>query len=281
MPPTSHQTDPLTLPDQHWTLEEIPWTAIRGGNVVNEERLFYLITTASFMKSATRLYAHNLISYCAGNAEATDWLERRWWPQELQHGLALRRYIQTVWPQFDWDSVYEYFFKEFAIACRGAGLSPNKSLEMVSCCAVEMGNVSYYSALGELTEEPVLRLLARHIGEDETRHYQHFCRYYHQYRQAENITRSQVLRTMWRRLRQLNGNDAIIVMKHVYGACHPGEPFNGRVYRRMQKRCRHLVAHHFPRTVGAEMALKPLGLGLATLFMARPILGRVAQRFMT
>jgi hypothetical protein len=86
---------------------------------------------------------------------------------------------------------------------------------------------------------------------------------------------------MWRRLRQLNGNDAIIVMKHVYGACHPGEPFNGRVYRRMQKLCRHLVAHHFPRTVGAEMALKPLGLGLATLFMARPILGRVAQRFMT
>jgi hypothetical protein len=57
----------------------------------------------------------HLISYCAGNAEATDWLERRWWPQELQHGLALRRYIQTVWPQFDWDSVYEYFFMEFAI----------------------------------------------------------------------------------------------------------------------------------------------------------------------
>ncbi|MHB8425098.1 MAG: ferritin-like domain-containing protein [Gammaproteobacteria bacterium] len=281
MSPTPPETNPITLTRQRWTLEDTPWQTIQRKVVVNEEELFYLITTASFVKAVTGLYAHNLVRYFSADADITNWLEQHWQQEELQHGLALKCYVQAVWPEFDWDSAYEYFFKEFATSCREGVLGPCRSLEMASRCVVEIATASYYAALSGLTKEPVLSLLAGRISEDEVRHYQHFYRYFSRYRQVENTSRGQVLQAMWRRLKLLDGGDSIIVMKHVYGACHPYEPFNGRVCRQLQKRCRRVMARYFPREMVAKMVLKPLDLGRRTQQMASPILGRVAQKFVT
>ena len=57
--------------------------------------------TASLMESATDLYTENLVDYFAGDEEVTLWLEQYWLPEELQHGRALRRYVEAAWPQFD------------------------------------------------------------------------------------------------------------------------------------------------------------------------------------
>ena len=269
-------------PYQCWTLEDVSWASIRHEAVVNEEELFYLTTNASFMKAAgAELYLKDLLRYFTGDSAIQTWLKQEWQQDELHHAGALKRYVQTAWPEFDWDTVYEYFFSEFAANYRNGNLAPSRSLEMAARCVLESAAAGYYSALRGLTREPLLRLLAWRISVDEMRHYQHFYRYFGKYRRIDNTSRHEVLRAMWRRLKNLNRDDNSIVMKHVYGACHPSEPFDMRKYRHIHKRCRQLLARNIPRAAEAMMLLKPLDLGSRAEQIALPFLGMVVQKLVT
>jgi len=269
------QIDPVTR--QHWSLDDIPWHAIRRDAVAPAETLFYLLASASLMESATDLYTENLVDYFAGDEEVTLWLEQYWLPEELQHGRALRRYVEAAWPQFDWEPARRRFVEEFRPFCDTA-LEPTRTLEMASRCVVEMGTASYYRTLSHASPEPVLTVLTRHIAEDEVRHYKHFYRYFRRYQDTETPGRAAVLAALWRRLRMTGGDDSFIVLKHVYSAHHPGEPFDLKAYRRVRRQCRALLQDHFPHEMSVRMLLKPLGLGPWTQRMTLPMIAAVARR---
>ena len=150
---------------QHWTLDSIDWSALRHEAVASNDALFYLIAGASFVEATTDLYTQNLIDYFANDDEITAWLKAHWLPEELQHGRALRRYVQLAWPDFDWDGVYERFQPEFAAQCAEDGMESTRSREMASRCIVEMGTSGYYRMLSRMTDEPVLTELARRISD--------------------------------------------------------------------------------------------------------------------
>jgi hypothetical protein len=279
MLPMPTETHLIALTRQRWALEDIPWGSIQPEAAVNEEELFYLITTASFIKAATRLNLYVLVRRFSTDREISDWLEQHWQQDELRHARVLRRYVQTLWPEFDWDSAYEYFIKEFVAASRAEILEPEKRLELLSCCIVEMVTTSYYAALSSLASEPVFKLLAQHISKDEVRHYKRFFRYAKQYKFEDNANTSQVLRMIWQHLELLNGSNNIMAMKHVYGACHPSEQICERLYRKLQKRCRRMLANYFPCQVGARLVLKALNMGPRTQRMVSPVLSVLMQRF--
>ena len=46
--------------------------------------------------------------------------------------------------------------------------------ELISRCIVETGTSSYYTALADACEEPVLKSICRHVAADELRHYKLF-----------------------------------------------------------------------------------------------------------
>src|SRR5215472_15033842 len=236
---------------RHWSLDDIPWHEIRRDAVTQTEGFFYLVAGASLMESATDLYTENLVDYFAGDEEVTSW---------LQHGLALRRYVEAAWPQFDWEPARRRFVKEFRPFCDIA-LEPTRTQEMASRCVVEMGTASYYRTLSCASPEPVLATLTRHIAADEVRHYKHFFRYFRRYRDAETPSRVAIFAALWRRLRMTGGDDSFIVLKHVYSAYHPSEPFDTGVYRRVRRECRSLVRDYIPHEMGVRMLLKPLDLG--------------------
>ena len=176
---------------QRWSLADIPWHEIRHDRVANSDAFFYLVASASLMESATDLYTENLIEFLAGDDEVTSWLEHYWLPEELQHGRALRRYVETAWPEFEWEPAYLRFVEEFRPFC-DTSLETRRSLEMASRCVVEMGTASYYTTLSRASPEPVLSLLARRIVEDEVRHYKHFYRFFRRYREAECPSRAAI-----------------------------------------------------------------------------------------
>ncbi len=269
------QIDPVTR--QHWSLDDIPWHAIRRDAVAPAETLFYLLASASLMESATDLYTKNLIDFFAGDEEVTSWLADHWLPEELQHGRALRRYVEVAWPQFDWEPARGRFVEEFRPFCDVA-LEPSRSLEMASRCVVETGTASYYRTLSRASPDPVLGILTRHIAEDEVRHYKHFYRFFRKYQDTEAPSRIAVLPALWRRLRMTGGDDSYIVLKHVYSTRHPGEPFDAEVYRRVRRQCRALLQDHFPHEMTVRMLLKPLGLGPRVQRMTLPVVAAVARR---
>ncbi|MGA9852420.1 MAG: ferritin-like domain-containing protein [Gammaproteobacteria bacterium] len=271
------EIDPTYTSHQRWTLEDIPWHAIKRETVADQEELFYLVTTASFIEITTDLYTRNLIEYFSDDDEVTAWLDQHWEHEELQHGQSLKRYVQSAWPEFDWEKAYQSFFTEYSECCKVNLLEPTRSMEMAARCVVEMGTASYYTTLSRLSPDPVLSELTHRIREDEVRHYKHFYHYFLRYREREGASRARVLRALWHRLKMIDGEDGLIAMKHVYMTSHPGEAFDKRVYRGLQKRCRRAAGQYFPHEMSMKMLIKPLNLSPRVQHVALPLLENLAR----
>jgi hypothetical protein len=262
---------------RHWSLDDIPWGDIERDAVHRSDAWFYMLAAASLMESATDLYTRNLIDYFAEDDEITLWLEHYWLREELQHGRALRRYVETAWPEFPWERVRSDFVEEFQPFCDDA-LEAAHGLEMASRCVVETGTASFYTCLSRASPDPVLRLLTRRIAEDEIRHYKHFFRFFCKYREIERPTRRDVAPALWRRLRMTGGEDRLVVLKHVYAARQPARPFDAEIYRQVQNQCRAVMRPHFPTEMSVRMLLKPLALGPRTERVTVPVLTSLARR---
>ena len=59
--------------------------------------------------------------------------------------------------------------------------------ELIARCVVETGTSSYYAALGEATDEPVLKEICRRIAGDELRHYKLFYGFMKRYLAREPL----------------------------------------------------------------------------------------------
>lgn len=262
-----------------WRHEMLPWNEVDRERMAGEELFFYLLTTASFVEITTDLYTRNLVEYFAGDDEVQAWLANGWEPEELQHGKALRRYVQTVWPGFDWEGTYRSFLEEYRACCKVELLGPTPTLEMARRCIVETGTCSYYTMVGSLSPCPVLSELTDNIRKDEASHYRHFHEYFLRYRAEESPSRSAILKTLVARIREIDGEDAFIAFKHVWQAEHPGEPFRKRYYTRLSRLIRHVAVEHYPFRMAAHMMSQPLGFQPRTQVRVNAGLGHAARFF--
>lgn len=243
-----------------WSIEDIPYHALERDRVQGDERLFYILASASFIEITSHLYARNLATFFGGDGEVVDWLERSWEREELQHGAALKRYVETAWPDFDWHAAYRCFLADYAAYCTVDQLASTRALEMVARCVVETGTAGFYRMLADFSGEPVLGQLARAISADEVRHYKHFYRYFLRYRTVERPGRAAVLRTLWNRAAEVEAEDAFFAFKAIHLAQNPGDEFRASDYAAHRDSMLRLAKRHFPLTMAMKMLLKPLGL---------------------
>src|SRR6185437_13317619 len=91
----------------------------------------------------------------------------RWGAEESQHGRALGRWAQLADPSFDLETTFARFRKGYtpphfegddSHSVRGS-----RRGEMIARCVVESGTSSYYSAIRDATDEPVLKEVAGRI----------------------------------------------------------------------------------------------------------------------
>ncbi len=149
--------DPSTLP---WQIEKIDLSRIQLDRIRDNQTLFYLLTASSFIESGADLYTSNLVDYFASDPEVSAWLAQHWEHEELQHGRALRMYVQYVWPDFAWEDAFESFLQEYGKLCTAEELEPTLAQELAARCVVETGTSSLYRAINACTDEPVLREIA-------------------------------------------------------------------------------------------------------------------------
>jgi rubrerythrin len=257
----------------HWSLDQIGYERIDVERVRRRDELFLLVCSASFIESGSDTYTRNLIDYFAGDAEFGHWLQDRWEPEELQHGRALRTYLQHVWPDFDWDAAYAGFFAEYAQLCVVEELEPTRSQELVARCIVETGTTTYYQALAALADEPVLHALASRIRADEVGHYKQFYHQFLKYREREGLGRAQVIAAIWRRVAELRRSDSDIALRHAADALGGrAEALRDQLYA--------TLAQRYPVDLAVRMALKPLRLRAGLQRCAERPLGAVMRRLM-
>ncbi|MEL5848834.1 MAG: ferritin-like domain-containing protein [Candidatus Igneacidithiobacillus chanchocoensis] len=264
-----------------WSLQDIPFDCVRKSAIVHEEDWFYLLAGASFVETLSDLYASNLAGYYAGNEAACQWLQEQWEHEEVQHGRALRAYVLTVWPDFDWDTAYQRFVDAYAPLCQMEQLGPTPALEMAARCVVETGTASFYTMIQHASPEPILRQLAGHIRADEVHHYKYFFRFFREYQASEAVSRWRVLRSLWQRVTEADMEDSFLAIRCAYELRNPGQEFTAAEFRAFRKRMAVWIRRHYPFEMAVKMLIKPIALPPTLQRMLLPILTHGARRAIT
>jgi hypothetical protein len=245
-----------------WSLADIRYDTIPCERIRADRDLFYLVTSASFVEITSDLYTRNLVDYFERDPAVVRWLTEEWEPEELQHGAALRRYVETVWPDFDWGRAYQDFLADYTRHPTATGFAASRSLELAGRCVVETGTASFYRMLADSSPEPVLAQIARHIAADEVRHYKNFYRFFRQYAAREVPGGPHILWALGSKAFDIRSRNAFFAFKHAYlGINGDGRPFRRNDYARFRAGIRRRARRHFPHGMAVRMILKPLGLG--------------------
>jgi rubrerythrin len=254
----------MRLPDNNqfrkWSLADIDFSLVDKELARADEFLFLTLASSSFTEMLSETYSRNLLEHFNGDAKVTDWLEQSWQKDEMQHGHALKAYVNTVWPEFNWDEAYAAFYREYGALCTVEQLEQQRSLELFARCVVETGTSTFYRALLSYAREPVLRQIIAYIMTDETSHYAHFREYFASYNARERHGVKAILLTMWRRLNAISGEDAYIALKHVHNMRYPKSPFNEADWRNFNRAVKHQARHHYPYSMAAKMLVNPIPL---------------------
>jgi hypothetical protein len=243
-----------------WSFDEILHEGAGTSRIHDNEHILYILVAASFVEMASHKYACNLCCYFQDDQEVCGWLENNWEPEEINHGRAIRSYVEHVWPDFDWQRAYADFLEEYSQLCTLDELESPRALEMAARCVVEMGTSTYYGAIREFVDDPALKRIATLIRADEVRHYKHFYRFFLKYNAVEGNGRMQVLGALCRRLWEIRSSDANCAVWHVFKVIHPGQPRNGSAFHREIGLIAEIIRRNYPTTTAIKMFLKPLHL---------------------
>ena len=262
-----------------WKMEDIDFGAIRKNEVQGNEQLFYLLASSSFVEILSELYTSNLIEHYRGNGEAERWLRETWVREEVQHGQALKRYVQTVWPEFDWEGSYSGFAEEYAGLCSLDNLEASRALEMAARCVVETGTSTLYRCLHDAVEEPVLKQILANIKADEVRHYAMFRRLFMEHNRTEGKGALAVLLTIAKRALEIRGEDGYIAFKHAYSGRSVNRGQLDQEWRRFRLGLKSLMTAHYPFDMAVEMLLSPVPLARTLKHRLEAMLIRSARFF--
>ena len=265
----------------HWRIEDIDFSAIDRSAIAHSEDLFFLLMSASFIETGSDTYATNLAEHYAAWPEVASWLKDHWEAEELQHGQALRAYVEAVWPDFPWQQAYDSFFAEYSQLCTMEELYPDPRLEMVARCVVETGTTAYYHTLRELSTEPVLSELLGNIRNDEVSHFKHFLKYFKEMQDQSPVGRTSIAKALYGRLKELRESDTEIALRHVWA--HKGSYFADSTtsFEGMAKRIYQLISRRLPADLAVRMLLKPMLLPAQVEGLIRTPISKLATRIMS
>ncbi len=189
----------------HWQLSDVAWDRFDPARVDTDT--LRVVKAASLVESNGSSYADYLCGVFHDDP-AFQAAARTWAAEEQQHGRALARWAKLADEHFDFDACFARFAETIQLPV-GAERSVRGSRcgELIARCMVEVGTSTYYSALAEATEEPVLKEICGRIAADEHRHYKLFYTHMKLYQAKERLSLWQRVRVALGRVRETNDDE--------------------------------------------------------------------------
>ena len=160
---------------QGWTMDDIHWSLFDPAKV--EPAMLAAVKAAALVEYNAPDYVTYLKRVFADSGFPTIAAIEQWGREEAQHGRALGRWAEIADPSFKLEEAFVRFRKGYTPAHFTGGegsVRGSRRGEMIARCVVESGTSSYYSAIRDATEEPVLKEIAGRVAADEYRHYKLF-----------------------------------------------------------------------------------------------------------
>jgi rubrerythrin len=244
----------------HWTLADIPWDRFDPSKV--DPDLARIVKAAAMVESNGRDYARYLREVFTGDPgfqqAADDWAE-----EEVQHGVALGRWAMQADPAFSYSASLQRFRDGYRLPTGvSQSVRGSRTGELIARCMVEVGTSSYYTALGEASEEPVLKEICRRIAADELRHYRLFYKNMKRYLDMEQLGLPRRLAVAVSRITETEDDELAYAY---YAANMSDRPYDRQEsYRAYSRRAFPLYRpRHLDRAIGMifkAVGLKPQGM---------------------
>jgi hypothetical protein len=241
---------------KRWTLEDIPWDRFDRSKV-NPDML-KVAKAAALVEYNARDYGDYLSNVFQDDADFRGASEN-WVQEEVQHGEALGRWASLADPSFDFDAAVARFRKQYRINTDAdKSIRGSRAGELIARCMVETGTSSYYTALAEAADEPVLKEICLRIAADELRHYKLFYTHMKGYLAREHLTTFQRVRVALGRISETEDDE--LACAYYAANAASGEVYDRVVYSReyLSRTYGYYRQHHMDRVVA--MVFKACGL---------------------
>ncbi len=252
-----------TVEKARWCIADIDFSAVDADTLLRDPAMAWLAVASSFVESASDVYTKNLLQYFSHDEEISRWLTTQWKPEELQHGRALRAYVEAAWPEFDWQAAFDGFLLDYAQLCKVEVLGPTRALELASRCVIETATSTLYRAVRDATTDPVLRQVADNIQRDETRHFKYFFYFFRQYQAVGGTSRWAIAKMLTARIYEIRDSDTICALRHIRDGlvgCNKVKSLQLPDAVAMNQLITMRLRPHYPLDAAIKMLLAPMAL---------------------
>ena len=247
---------------QGWTMDDVHWSLFDPTKV--EPTLLAAVKAAALVEYNAPDYVIYLKRVFAAAGPQTLASLEQWGREEAQHGRALGRWAEMADPKFRLEEALTRFRRgytpEHFTETGESSVRGSRRGEMIARCVVESGTSSYYSAIRDATEEPVLKEIAGRIAADEYRHYKLFYDTLHAQSEPEL--------SFWKKLwiavgRVRESDDDELAYSYYCANVLPEEeaanPYNRKKYSKLASQASMSVyhRHHIQKLV--QMVIKVVG----------------------
>jgi rubrerythrin len=203
---------------RHWTLDDIDWARFDAAKVSPD--VIKVIKTAAMVERNGADYGRYLCNVFRDDAAFCNAVGE-WAAEEEQHGLALGRWAELADPAFSLDRSFAQFLDMYKIPVDATeSIRGSLAAELCARCVVETGTSSFYSAIRDGVDEPVLKQICRNIAADEFRHYRLFYDHMQRYLAPTLAHRWQRLKVAITRFRETSDDE-------IASAYHAGNALPG------------------------------------------------------
>ena len=244
-----------------WKPEDIELQPIDKAATRKNGIIFYVAAASSFLESTVPEYVKSLSAFFKQDKEITKWLNEIWEPEEVNHGRAMRHYIEHVWPEYNWEFAYSSFYKDYMKYCKVELLRPTYALEMLARCVTETGAANFYRMMHLFVKEPVFSEIMKNMFQDEVRHYSVFFGKYEKYSKYEKVSFYQKFQLVISRNEVVSGEDLYTAFQHINTGWENSPPFNLQEYSKIISTIGNISEKYFPYDMARNMIFRPFNKG--------------------
>ena len=177
---------------KHWRIDEVSWDRFDRDKV--DPGVIPFVKAAAMVERNGTDYGIYLNHVFHDDPDFSA-AAHNWAVEEVQHGDALGRWAALADPSWDYPAAFERYRRGFKLDLEvDASIRGSRTGELIARCMVETGTSSFYTAVADATEEPVLQQISRLIAADEYRHFKLFYDHMKRYLARERISFLQRLR---------------------------------------------------------------------------------------
>ncbi|MBC7801784.1 MAG: ferritin-like domain-containing protein [Gemmatimonadaceae bacterium] len=241
---------------KHWRIDDVAWDRFDPAHI--DPSVVPLVKAAAMVERNGMDYAVYLGRVFSDDPDFRD-ATQNWAVEEVQHGEALGRWATLADPEWDFEAAFARYRAGYHLPLDAdASVRGSRTGELIARCMVETGTSSYYTALGDDTQEPVLRQVCKLIAADEYRHFKMFYDHMRRYLVREDLGLMKRLRIAAGRISETEDDELAyafhcsnepVGMAYVHERCIASYMARAMSFYRLR---------HIERSVG--MVLKSVGL---------------------